>query len=271
MNFISSRRQFLKSATLLTGVAVAVAGGGYSVYSNVIDVTRHHLEGILGGNRPVKIAVVSDFHAPRSFVTSDWLAGEVNGANCDALVIVGDTIDRSTNVRLVTDLFKNIEVRGPKLAVLGNWEHWSNVDLEALFKGYEDAGVRLLVNETATLTPGASRLTIVGVDDLIASQPNFELVRRPDGLRIVLAHCPASFDHVRRVAQGPTLTLSGHTHGGQIAPFGFPLWLPEGSGHYVRGWYQVDDHLLFVTRGLGNSLVPFRIGSRPELAIIQLS
>jgi predicted phosphodiesterase len=53
---------------------------------------------------------VSDFHAPRSFVTADDLAKAVNGAECDALFILGDTIDDSTNLGLVTGLFKNIQV-----------------------------------------------------------------------------------------------------------------------------------------------------------------
>jgi hypothetical protein len=271
LHLTSSRRQFLKRAILVSGAALAAGVGGYSLHSNIIEITQHHLAGALIEGRSLKIAVVSDFHAPRSFVTADDLSKAVNGAECHALFILGDTIDDSSNLRLVTGLFKNIRVRGPKLAVLGNWEHWSGVDLAALSKAYDDAGVRLLVNETLMFTPEGSRITVVGLDDLIAGRPNFELVRGPKALQIVLAHCPASFDHVNSLAGGPTLTLSGHTHGGQIAPLGFALWLPQGSGHYVRGWYHAGKHQLFVTRGLGNSIVPFRIGSRPELAIIQLS
>jgi len=155
--------------------------------------------------------------------------------------------------------------------VLGNWEHWSGVDLVALSRAYQAADVRLLVNETATFTAGKNDVTVVGLDDLVGGLPNFELVRGFEGLRIVLAHCPASFDHIARLTEGPFFTFSGHTHGGQIAPLGVALWLPQGSGRYVRGWYRAGKHQLFVTRGLGNSIIPLRIGSRPELAIVQFS
>jgi predicted MPP superfamily phosphohydrolase len=60
--------------------------------------------------------------------------------------------------------------------------------------------------------------------------------------------------------------LSGHTHGGQIAPFGVALKLPHGSGGYVAGWYRGDGVPLYVSRGIGTSLVPIRIGATPELA-----
>jgi predicted MPP superfamily phosphohydrolase len=60
--------------------------------------------------------------------------------------------------------------------------------------------------------------------------------------------------------------LSGHTHGGQIAPFGIAIKLPHGSGGYVSGWSRDDGGPLYVSRGIGTSLVPIRIGATPELA-----
>ncbi|MFQ5761829.1 MAG: metallophosphoesterase, partial [Candidatus Bathyarchaeia archaeon] len=209
--------------------------------------------------------------APRTLVTSDFLASTVNELDCDALFIVGDTVDRSENVKLVTELFKQIHVRGPKLAVFGNWEHWAGIDLDELSAAYGEADVRLLVNQTFTFELGATRMTVVGLDDLVGGYPKFDLVKGTSELLVILAHCPASFNRIHTVAGGPTLTFSGHTHGGQIAPLGFALWLPPGSGRYVSGWYDVGSHMLFVTRGLGNSVVPFRIGSAPELSIIHLS
>jgi len=113
----SSRRQFLKRAVLASGAALAAGIGSYSVHSNFIEITQHRLAGVLTEGGSLKIVAVSDFHAPRSFVTADDLAKAVNGAECDALFILGDTIDDSTNLRLVTGLFKNIQVRGPKLAL----------------------------------------------------------------------------------------------------------------------------------------------------------
>jgi predicted MPP superfamily phosphohydrolase len=64
--------------------------------------------------------------------------------------------------------------------------------------------------------------------------------------------------------------LAGHTHGGQVAPFGHALILPPGCHGYVQGRYARPPHQLYVTRGLGSSHLPFRVGARPELAILDI-
>ena len=255
---------------MLGGGALIAGGVGYSIHSNLLEVTQHHLSGVLPGSGGLKIAVVADLHAPRTLVSLDALAERVNEADCDALFIVGDTIDRSGNEVLVKEIFKALRVRGPKLAVLGNWEYWGGVDLRKLSKAYEAAGVQLLRNETVVVDFKDGKVTVVGLDDLISGQPEFDLVSAEE-FQIILAHCPGSFDRIRALADHPCLMISGHTHGGQISPFGLVLWLPPGSGGYSRGWYHVGNHKLFVSRSLGNSVIPFRLGSRPELAIIELS
>jgi uncharacterized protein len=63
--------------------------------------------------------------------------------------------------------------------------------------------------------------------------------------------------------------LSGHTHGGQVAPFGLATILPRGCGRYVAGWYRDEGGPpMYVSRGIGTSLVPVRIGATPELVVI---
>jgi predicted MPP superfamily phosphohydrolase len=69
---------------------------------------------------------------------------------------------------------------------------------------------------------------------------------------------PARFD----------LIVSGHTHGGQLALFGWAPFTPAGSGRFVSGEYVTPLGRLYVTRGLGTSLLPIRLGSRPELVFI---
>jgi predicted MPP superfamily phosphohydrolase len=62
--------------------------------------------------------------------------------------------------------------------------------------------------------------------------------------------------------------LSGHTHGGQVAPFGIATILPPGCGRYVAGWYRDSGPPMYVSRGIGTSLFPVRIGATPELVRI---
>jgi hypothetical protein len=121
-------------------------------------------------------------------------------------------------------------------------------------------------------------LDLVGLDDWRAGTPDYGLVATlptapADAVRtVVMCHCPVGFDTVSRVATRPVAVLAGHTHGGQIAPFGLALVLPDGSGRYVKGLYTSpgSHHAMYVSRGLGNSGPPFRIGSRPELALLEI-
>ncbi|MCK5075659.1 MAG: hypothetical protein KAR38_04750 [Calditrichia bacterium] len=66
----------------------------------------------------------------------------------------------------------------------------------------------------------------------------------------------------------PQLMLSGHTHGGQITFFGLAPILPRGSGKYVSGWYEKEKIKLYVSRGIGTSVIPFRFMSLPEIVCL---
>ena len=84
------------------------------------------------------------------------------------------------------------------------------------------------------------------------------------------SHCPALFDDLPVAPLTKAVMISGHTHGGQIAPFGKALVTPKGSGSYVHGRYQRHGHTLFVTSGIGTSGVPLRIGAPPEILVLDL-
>ena len=86
---------------------------------------------------------------------------------------------------------------------------------------------------------------------------------------LVLAHCPITRDALALPAgHAASLVLSGHTHGGQVAPFGIATILPRGCGRYVAGWYRDAGPPMYVSRGIGTSLLPVRIGATPELVCI---
>ena len=95
--------------------------------------------------------------------------------------------------------------------------------------------------------------------------------------QLLLAHCPQYRDALPDAsAPGwfqPAHMLSGHTHGGQVTLFGIPLFLPRGSGRYLKGWYHDQDGTLpalYVSRGLGMSGLPIRFWAAPELSLFEL-
>lgn len=270
MQLNMSRRRFLK----IGGAALAVALGGGSAYgwqSNKLQIETYS-RSVWGFAKPLRLGVMTDFHAPNYRFPAAQLMGEVNRAQCDLLLIVGDSIDRAGNEPLVKDLFSHMEGLLGKYAVLGNWEYKRGVNRRLLRKAYTESGVRLLVNEDAKIKHEETELRIVGLDDWLEGEPNLELLEEKVELpTLVLSHCPALAVDIARRMQGRALIISGHTHGGQIAPFGIAPYLPPGSGPFVKGWYEVGQSQLYVSPGLGNNHVPFRIGIRPTLAILNVS
>lgn len=122
------------------------------------------------------------------------------------------------------------------------------------------------MGKAPVLQGGAS---LFGTDDSLAGSPSLETMpREPDHETIVLSHCPAFRDSLSRSDPSIRAVISGHTHGGQVAIGGWAPLRPPASGNYVSGWYTDDGPDLFVSRGIGTSLVPIRLGSVPELALI---
>ncbi len=261
-------------ATAAAGVALAT--GLQLPTGNALEIVRStRRDGI--DQPPLRIALIADLHAPHNWVDAEEVAVAVRAFEPDLLFVVGDSIDRRHEESQVR-IFDALSARRGKFAALGNHEYWSRCDLRLLRREYERAGVRLLVNEAAAVEVGGRPIQVIGLDDWRSGAPDYRLVADPRpgwrvaARRLVLAHCPVTFDAIREATNLPLDVFAGHTHGGQIAPFGTPLVLPRGSGRYVRGWYASSDprQRLYVSRGLGNSGVPFRIGARPELALLTL-
>jgi uncharacterized protein len=267
-----TRREFLATAGGLAGLSL------YGASSNTLDATRTIVAGDTQARQRLRVALLTDMHGPHNWVDQDELISETGGFQPDLVCIVGDAVDRRGDESLVRR-YADLPARLGKFATLGNWEYQGECNLQRLRREYESAGVRLLVNERTVVDAGpAGPVDLVGLDDWRAGSPDFGLVTGlpaapSDAIRaVVMCHCPVGFDAVSRAAPRGTVVLAGHTHGGQIAPFGFALVLPEGSGRYVKGSYTSPDraHALYVSRGLGNSGPPFRIGSRPELALLEI-
>ena len=150
--------------------------------------------------------------------------------------------------------------------VRGNWERWNPVEDEKSY--YGTAGVKLLVN---SLAKPRNDISIIGFDDPWTGEPNIELAEKglqARSFRIALFHSPFYFD---KVAGRYPLCIAGHTHGGQIRLPGFkPFWLPGGCGNYVEGWYSQNGSRLYVTRGVGTSVLPLRLFCRPEIPVFTL-
>ena len=285
-----NRRRFL--AALGAGGA-ALAGYARFGEPRRLEVTRHALDTHpRHGGVPLTLAQVTDLHLQRVGAIHHHIAERLARARPDVVVFTGDSIDRADRLPVFAELLALLDLQVPSYAILGNWEHWGGVDLDALARLYARHGGRLLVNETAVHLHQGRRLAITGLDDLVGGRPNLLAAVRgaePADARVLLAHCPAHRDRLRddqaEVRVGDALVrpgvdldaldfrmmLSGHTHGGQVAFLGAAPLLPQGSGRYVRGWFREPGTIpLYVSRGIGTSVIPVRFGSVPEVAVFTL-
>ena len=187
----------------------------------------------------------------------------------DIVILLGDVVDGPGDL-LDLERFLNALPSNQRIAIFGNWEYWGGIDHEALRGVYAKHGVRLLINDC--------HAGIVGLDDSTAGQPDLKVAldrcqsATPDvSPFLLLQHSPGFFENTALDKKSFALSLSGHTHGGQIAIFGFAPWTPPGSGSFVAGEYSTRFGRLYVTRGIGTSVIPLRLGARPEIVFITTS
>lgn len=267
-----SRRAWIGTATATAGIVPAIgAVDGFFITPGRL-VTSALAFGAAGPRR-IRLLQVSDLHLHRIGGLETRLLEAIHGARPDLIVFTGDVIDRANDLWPFEMLLRELP-QGPRMfAIPGNWEYWSGVRFEALERTYDRHDVQLLVNRSVEVELAETTVRITGLDDLRAGRPDPAAAladARPCPHHLVLAHCPATRDTASFPAgHAPSLMLSGHTHGGQVAPLGLPLVLPAGSGRYVAGWYR-DAGLppLYVSRGIGTSQMPLRIGATPELVQI---
>ncbi len=270
-----SRRDFLLSlvasgAALLTG---HVAGNVYHA-----GVSRHRLS-LPRLQKPLRVAQLSDLHyGPYIHEGSvrAWVR-QTQAENPDLIVVTGDVVDKDLK-RPLGPLVAALSGLG---APLGVWACLGNHDnarfrfgaLRDLAAALGEAGVTLLVDEGHLVR---NDLYLAGVDDLEVGRPNLEAALRGapgDAATLLLCHQP---DFYPRMRVHVDLTLSGHTHGGQVRLPGVgALYTSSRYGErYLEGWApppNPDFGKAYVSRGLGVSLLPLRFNCPAELAVFDIT
>ncbi|MFM7571143.1 MAG: metallophosphoesterase [Betaproteobacteria bacterium] len=260
----------IRALVVVLACALAVAYA-WLIEPSQLEVTEHVIDAGPTGDRPIRVVQLSDLHMQSVGNRERAVAGEVARLKPDLVVLSGDVIDRADALG-VLDTFLSLLGSVQKVAVLGNWEYWSGVDFAALQSLYEQKhGVRLLINDAAQYRFGDRALQVIGLDDFTAGRPDASLLKNTASgpVSIVVQHSPGWFETpaAQAVERRFPLCLAGHTHGGQIALFGLALWTPRGSGSFTAGRYDSPMRPVYVSRGIGTSILPIRFGARPEIAV----
>jgi predicted MPP superfamily phosphohydrolase len=248
---------------VLLGVTAAVAIDGFAVEPYAIETT--HPRATIGLGPPLKIAHVSDLHSHGFGARERRLIAILEDEKPDLIAVTGDSVDTGS-LEDAREVFARMRAPLGVWVVRGNWENWKRPAGERVF--FASVGATLLVNEGRAAKDG---VWIAGVDDPMSGAADLAAATAgaPPGARVIaLFHSPAIFD---RADERIDVALAGHTHGGQVrVPFAGALWLPPGSGRFEAGWYEHGSARLYVTRGVGMSVLPVRFMCRPEVAIVTL-
>lgn len=270
---MSSRPIWLVSLVLAASLFIALVLFWRS--GSDLEITHHDLRTPSQAQR-FRLVQLSDLHLQRFGKAEKTIVTQLQALQPDLVVLTGDAIDRTDALPVLKDFLAalgSIHV----VAVPGNWEHWSGVDfpaLIALFAAQHNG--RFLLNERVSFTLGERKIHLIGLDDFTAGQPDARLLlpATSDDVSVLVQHSPGFFEAPevnRRMNQHRfSLCLSGHTHGGQISVGGWAPFRPVGSGRFVAGFYDVPGCRLYVSKGLGTSVLPLRWGASPEIAVFDL-
>lgn len=231
-------------------------------------------------HRGLKIAVLTDLHvgSPRNGVEKlRQVIARTNEERPDLVVILGDLVIRGViggefvEPEPIAGNLRDLRAPLGVFAVLGNHDWW--YDGPRVMRALAGAGVTVLENQAHPVEHKGKRFWIVGVADLLMRRPDVEgsLKQTGDGGEpaIIITHNPDIFPSVPpRVS----LTLAGHTHGGQVdLPFVGRLIVPSRYGQrYAAGHIVEDNRHLVVGSGVGSSILPVRFRVPPEVAIVTL-
>lgn len=253
-------------------------------------VLRHfdvYLEQLPPALEGMKLAQITDSHVG-DFISSAELASAVNRLNAekpDLLVMTGDLLDDERQLDSTFAALASANAPLGVVATLGNHEKYQG--LTAILEKYQTAEssgqIRLLVDEKMNLSYRGTVFQIAGVDYPIlpdsrrklAETAQMDYMQRsaekifrsvtPDEWLLCLTHHPDFFDLA--AARKTSLSLAGHTHGGQTLPLGYTLgrlW-----SDYLKGWYQQQQSQLYVSTGMGH-VWPYRLGVPTEIVVFTL-
>ena len=249
---------------------------------NTYTITSEMLPDVFNGYR---IAHISDLHNAEMGKDNEKLLSMLRETEPDIIAITGDLIDsRNTNIEIALHFAKEAVKIAPCYYVTGN--HEARVSEYNIMKSrLLELGVIVLSDEQIELENNGQTISILGVDD-----PSFQtdylfgdaeavmrtklksLKSSDDVYTILLSHRPELFDAYTESCVD--LVLSGHAHGGQFRlPFVGGLVAPNQGffPKYDSGLYSEDNTNMIVSRGIGNSILPFRFNNRPEVILIELS
>ena len=268
-------------AAVLLALIIWTAWGNTALELNTYTISSDRLPGAFDGYR---IAHVSDLHNAEMGKDNEKLLDMLRETEPDIIAITGDIIDsRNTDIDVALQFTKAAMEIAPCYYVTGNHEARVS-EYDELKEGLIEQGVALLDDERIELELSGETIVLLGVNDpsfqtdylfgdseTVMQSKLQEIINEEDTYTILLSHRPELFKVYTE--SKVNLVLSGHAHGGQFRiPFMGGLVAPNQGlfPKYDAGLYTEENTNMIVSRGIGNSILPFRFNNRPEVILIDL-
>ncbi len=277
---ISNRKKFIIGVIGVIGILVFLYWGNNSIVITKSEYTSTKLPKEFD---QFVIAQISDLHNKKFGNNQNILLEKLKRTSPDVILVTGDLIDsRRFNLNTALDFINGAIQIAPIYYVSGNHEARSN-QYTVIKNALINASVNVLDNDLAKLTIGSSSIHLLGLMDpyfYATNQINekdstytqlLEQWSHNEGFQILLSHRPELFELY--AAYNIDMVFSGHAHGGQVRlPFLGGLIAPNQGvlPKYTSGRYDEENTSMYVSRGLGNSIIPLRIFNRPEIVVITL-
>jgi len=224
----------------------------------------------------LKIVVLSDIHVGSPFINYsklDTIVKITNKEKPDLIFLLGDYLfqgvigDNFIKPNLVIDKLGNLKATHGVIAVLGNHDWWYDCK-----KYLENKKITVLENKAVKINYAGKTLWVAGVGDLWTMPVNItDAIKniKSNNPIILLSHNPDIFPIV---PPGISLTIAGHTHGGQVyVPFMGRIVTPSDYGkRYATGHIVESNRHLFVSSGIGTTILPVRFGTPPEIVVLNI-
>ncbi len=283
---------------IFTAVAIIIIISLFLFYAYFIETKQISVEQVRLRLKNIKgrytCMHLSDFHLFKNMSSSrlnkmkSMIDLWVKKKKPDFIFITGDFIDNNSGIEMLIPFLSGLKSRYGIFGVMGNHDYFQynflhifypffffnekkEADVKTLKKVLNEAGVKLLIDETYDMKIKKDKIKIVGIDTRSLKNKSFLKIKyeKEKILTLLLSHYPEVINYYKGKAD---VVLAGHTHGGQITAFGVPLVIKsEIKRKEARGISIHNGTILSISKGLGVSrYIPFRFFAKPDFIIMEL-
>ena len=237
-----------------------------------------------------RVVAISDIHAGSNYAPEErirYMVEQTNAQSADIVVLLGDYVSESkfdrnarskpygtdrTELRMpvatIADILGGLKTKHGVYSVIGNHDEYHNAP--KITREFERVGIKALENQVAVIEVNGEKINLWGIEDLWKNHKvpveAFDAIADKQNV-IALTHNP---DSLLKAPKGISLMFAGHSHGGQL---NWPIFGPIAAVNdkrFMDGHAIVDGKHVYVTSGVGTSVIPFRFRVPPEIAVVTM-